>query len=57
VYISAALCAAAGVLAALTIRNPARAARAAAAPCPMHCGLDAPARLPAAAASQPHAAR
>jgi EmrB/QacA subfamily drug resistance transporter len=44
-FISAGLCVAGGVLAAATIRNPARAAGARAAPVPsspMHCGLDAP---------------
>jgi EmrB/QacA subfamily drug resistance transporter len=42
--ISAALCVAGGALAAVTIRNPARAARAAATPGSqfLHCGLDAP---------------
>jgi EmrB/QacA subfamily drug resistance transporter len=42
-FISAGLCAAGGVLAALTIRNPPRAA---APPALMHCGLDAPPARP-----------
>jgi EmrB/QacA subfamily drug resistance transporter len=45
VYISGALCAAGGVLAAFTITNPKRAALPAGAPAPeecLHCGLDAP---------------
>ena len=41
--IAAGLCVLGGVLAAATIRNPQRAkAGAAPAPCPVHCGLDAP---------------
>jgi hypothetical protein len=43
VLISAALCAARGLLAAVTITNPAREYPDAAAPEPcLHCGLDAP---------------
>jgi len=45
VFISGALCAAGGVLAAFTITNPERAALPAGAPAPeqnLHCGLDAP---------------
>jgi hypothetical protein len=40
--ISAVFCAAGGVLAALTIRNPSRAAEAAAAPKGSYCALEAP---------------
>jgi EmrB/QacA subfamily drug resistance transporter len=46
VLIAAVLCAAGGLLAALTITNPARAPRSAGAPAPapecLHCGLEAP---------------
>jgi EmrB/QacA subfamily drug resistance transporter len=40
--IAAVFCAAGGVLAGLTIRNPVRASRPAAGPNEVHCGLDAP---------------
>jgi EmrB/QacA subfamily drug resistance transporter len=42
VLIAAAFCAAGGLLAALTIRNPGRAARDQSCPRGSHCGLDAP---------------
>jgi EmrB/QacA subfamily drug resistance transporter len=45
VYICAALCVAAGGLAAATIRNPARTGAAGPASAALHCGLDAPPRL------------
>jgi MFS family permease len=58
--LSGAVCAAGGVLAAFTITNPERVARAAGAPAPeewLHCGLDAPPLVtgtsPAAGAEQP----
>jgi EmrB/QacA subfamily drug resistance transporter len=56
VFISAGLCVLAGVLAALTIRNPSRAGRPAE-PHNLHCGLDAPpslatVQIPAAQATE-----
>ncbi len=47
-FISAGLCVAAGVMAAVTIRNPERAAAPPARE-PFHCALDAPAQCPVAA--------
>ncbi len=47
VLIASGLCVLAGVLAALTIRNPRRAGQPAAAPGNLHCGLDAPPSLAA----------
>jgi EmrB/QacA subfamily drug resistance transporter len=55
-YISAGLCVLGGALAAVTIRNPSAAAKAAAPPAErpvLHCGLDCPAPRPSALPARP----